>query len=185
MKFEERHIHKFHISHHLDMFLMIHVWYHAYNCELFSAWAPGLPKTTAGDTSSIAPLPPVFTQRCAERCLSHARQISCVSEKMIKVEPNHLFRDPWLSLSIYESTLIQVAAHASEVDATELSYYPKLNLRALANTRTIFVLADKTVRFPFFTSLARKLSTRQYLECCRALQDAGLGEPVVGEAENS
>jgi hypothetical protein len=145
MKFEERHMYTFRTSHHLDMFLMIHVWYHACGCELFGAWVPGWPKTTARDTSSIAPLPPVFTERCAERCLSHARQISRLLEKMIKVEPNHLFRDPWLSLSIWDSTLIQVAAYANEGEVTELSHYLKLNLRALANTRATFVLADKTV----------------------------------------
>jgi hypothetical protein len=72
---------------------------------------------------------------------------------MIKVEPNHLFRDPWLSLSIWDSTLIQVAAYANEVEVTELSHYLKLNLRALANTRATFVLADKTVSSLIVTSL--------------------------------
>jgi hypothetical protein len=153
MKFEERHMYTFRTSHHLDMFLMIHVWYHGCGCELFGAWVPGWPKTTARDTSSITPLPPVFTERCAERCLSHARQISRLLEKMIKVEPNHLFRDPWLSLSIWDSTLIQVAAYANEGEATELPHYLKLNLRALANTRATFVLADKTVSSLIVASL--------------------------------
>lgn len=147
MRFEERHMYTFRSTKHLDMFLMVHVWYNQCGCDLFGAWQQGYPTTILSDPSSIPP--PELLPRCADRCLYYARQISHLISKVLKVEPDHLFRDPWLSLCIWDSLNIQLAGLHSRDRSQMDEFVPllKINLRALANTRATLVLAEKVVSF--------------------------------------
>jgi hypothetical protein len=150
MSFEERHMYTFRTSRHLDMFLMVHVWYHQCGCDLFGNWIQGHAASIADDPNT-APAPPELLQKCADRCLYHAQQISRLLEKMLKMEPDHLFRDPWLCFSILDSTKIQLAAESSQPQLSseetrkDISKLLNFNIQALANTKDILTLANKVV----------------------------------------
>lgn len=140
----------FRTSRHLDMFLMVHIWYHQCGSDLFGNWiqdhAAGL-----ADDHNMPPATPEFLQKCADRCLYHAQQISRLLEKMLRVEPNHLFRDPWLSFCILDSTRIQLANESSQSQQIgsdsrkEISQLLKFNIQALVNTKDILPLASRVV----------------------------------------
>lgn len=145
--FVERHMYTFRVSRHLDIFLMIHAYYHQCCIILFGAFVPE-------DVGSkiqrfVTQISPEFIQTCSDRYVSHARDISFLIQKVLKVEPDHLFRDPWLSLCIWDSTCALLAStrwqenrNSYRDDVTELV---KLNLRALENSMPIIVLAKKVV----------------------------------------
>lgn len=168
MRFEERHMYTFRSTKHLDMFLMVHVWYNQCGCDLFGVWQKNYPTTMPNDPLSIPP--PEFLPSCEDKCLYYARQISHLTGKVLKVEPDHLFRDPWLSLCIFDSLKIQLAGLHSRDRSQMNEFLPllKTNMRALANTRATLVLADKV-----------------YEECCQALHNAGLSEMVTDQTNVS
>jgi hypothetical protein len=152
MTFEERHMYTFRTSRHLDMFLMVHVWYHQCGCDLFGSWIQDRGATSDDDPN--APALAEFFQKCRDRCLYHAQQISRLLEKVLRVEPDHLFRDPWLSFCILDSVTIQLANETIQQQPTsaescrEMSQLLKINIKALANTKETIILADKVVSCP-------------------------------------
>ena len=143
----------FRASCHLDIFLMTHVWYHQSSCELYGAWVPGhagLPIQAPHD----------FVQRCRERVFQHAKGITKLISKTLKMEPDHLFRDTWFGLCVLDSTRIQVAVlaeNAQDQDEAKEGIIDnlKLHLRALKNTKKIILLAEKIVRHQtYFVTLS-------------------------------
>ncbi|KAL7917185.1 hypothetical protein ACQKWADRAFT_307392 [Trichoderma austrokoningii] len=143
--FVERHMYTFRISRHLDIFLMIHAYYHQCCIILFGAFVPE--DVGSKLQRSVVQIPPEFIQTCSDQYVSHARDISFLIQKVLKVEPDHLFRDPWLGLCIWDSTSALLAStrwqenrNSYRNDITELV---KLNLRALENSMSIIVLAKK------------------------------------------
>ena len=148
--FEERNMFTFRASCHLDIFLMTHLWYHQSCCELFGAWMPG----HAGYLLALENTPDHFLQQCRERSLSHARHITQLVRKVLKVEPDHLFRDAWFGLCLLDSIRIQIAALVSvnEHDGDEIKEETINNLNlclsALNNTRRTIPLAEKIVSQP-------------------------------------
>jgi hypothetical protein len=152
MTFEERHMYTFRTSRHLDMFLMVHVWYHQCGCDLFGSWIQDRGATSDDDPNAAALAE--FFQKCRDRCLYHAQQISRLLEKVLRVEPDHLFRDPWLSFCILDSVTIQLANKTIQQQPTsaescrEMSQLLKINIKALANTKETIILADKVVSCP-------------------------------------
>lgn len=142
----------FRTSRHLDMFLMVHVWYHQCGCDLFGNWIQDRGAASADDPNGPALVE--FLQKCRDRSLYHAQQISRLLEKMLRVEPDHLFRDPWLSFCILDSVTIQLANETIQQQATnaesrkEASQLLKFNIKALANTKGTIILADKVVSCP-------------------------------------
>ncbi|KFY42669.1 hypothetical protein V495_04397 [Pseudogymnoascus sp. VKM F-4514 (FW-929)] len=171
MTFEERHMYTFRTSRHLDMFLMVHVWYHQCGCDLFGTWIQDRGAASADDPNG--PALAEFLQKCRDRHVYHAQQISRLLEKMLRVEPDHLFRDPWLSFCILDSVTIQLANEAIQQQPTsaesrkELCQLLKFNIKALANTKETIILADKV-----------------HEECCDLIQQAGLGEAVFGNTKD-
>ncbi|KAL7780934.1 hypothetical protein V8C43DRAFT_248182 [Trichoderma afarasin] len=147
--FVERHMYTFRVSRHLDIFLMIHAYYHQCCIILFGAFVP---EDVGSKIQRFVPqISPEFIQTCSDRYVSHARDISFLIQKVLKVEPDHLFRDPWLSLCIWDSTSALLAStrwqenrNSYRDDVTELV---KLNLRALENSMPIIVLAKKVHGF--------------------------------------
>lgn len=150
MTFEERHMYTFRTSRHLDMFLMVHVWYHQCGCDLFGNWIQDRGAASADDPNG--PALAEFLQKCRDRCLYHAQQISRLLEKMLRVEPDHLFRDPWLSFCILDSVTIQLSNETTQEQTTsaesrkEISQLLKFNIKALETTKETIILADKVVR---------------------------------------
>lgn len=145
--FVERHMYTFRVSRHLDIFLMIHAYYHQCCIILFGAFVPE--DVGSKLQRSVTQVPPEFIQTCSDRYVSHARDISFLIQKVLKVEPDHLFRDPWFGLCIWDSTSALLAStrwqenrSSYRDDVTELV---KLNLRALENSMPIIVLAKKVV----------------------------------------
>ncbi|KAI9739922.1 MAG: hypothetical protein M1818_004978 [Claussenomyces sp. TS43310] len=167
--FEGRHMYTFRTSRHLDIFLMIHAYYHQCGYELFGAWMLG--HSGSHPTTIYLPTAPEFSQLCAEKCLSHARDITFLIDKVLKLEPHHLFRDAWFALCILDSTRIQVAAlQQTPVDdgnRQEVAESLKVNLQALYNTKGTILLAE-----------------RAYQECCTVIRLAGLGE-LVGLSDHN
>lgn len=147
MTFEERHMYTFRTSRHLDIFLMVHVWYHQCGCDLFGNWIQDCGTVEDPNGPALAE----FLQKCRDRCLYHAQQISRLLEKMLKVEPDHLFRDPWLNFCILDSVTIQLANETAQQQPTrpesprEISNLLKANIKALANTKDTILLAEKVV----------------------------------------
>ncbi|OBT58160.1 hypothetical protein VE04_01126 [Pseudogymnoascus sp. 24MN13] len=172
MTFEERHMYTFRTSRHLDMFLMVHVWYHQCGCDLFGSWIQDRGATSDDDPN--APALAEFFQKCRDRCLYHAQQISHLLEKVLRVEPDHLFRDPWLGFCILDSVTIQLANETIQQQPTsaescrEMSQLLKINIKALANTKETIILADKV-----------------HQECCDLIQQAGLWELVCGNDDGN
>lgn len=147
----------FRVSRHLDMFLMIHAYYHQCGYELFGAWAPGHAGAFPIDIYLSAPLD--FLQKCRENCLKHAQHITILIEKVLNLEPNHIFRDSWFSLCILDSTRIQVAG-LQQYPTTNIQVVVdrlKINLQALKNTKETIVLAEKS-----------------FQECCLTIRNSGL-----------
>ncbi|CZR64015.1 uncharacterized protein PAC_13912 [Phialocephala subalpina] len=143
--FLERHMFTFRISRHLDIFLMIHAWYHQSRCLLFGAWMPGHPENIINSVNIQAPA--AFLQDCTDQCLSHARDITSLIQKVLKVESDHLFRDPWFGLCIWDSTIALLASlQQSGIDASYkdgIAELLKLNLKALVLSRSKIALAGK------------------------------------------
>ena len=145
--FEGRHLYTFRSSRHLDIFLMIHAWYHQAACALFGTWMRGV----AGDASVTARLeaPEGFLPKCEDRALLHARNITSLIQKVLKVEPDHVFRDAWFGLCVLDSTRIQLAKLQQQNDSNDLkeetAKFLQLNLRALTNTMKKIPLAEKIV----------------------------------------
>ncbi|KFY56799.1 hypothetical protein V496_06644 [Pseudogymnoascus sp. VKM F-4515 (FW-2607)] len=172
MTFEERHMYTFRTSRHLDMFLMVHVWYHQCGCDLFGSWIQDRGAASADDPNG--PALAEFLQKCRDRCLYHAQQISRLLEKTLRVEPDHLFRDPWLSFCILDSVTIQLANGITQEQPTsaesrkEISQLLRFNIKALENTKETIILADKVHR-----------------ECCNLIQQAGLLELVCGNCDGN
>jgi hypothetical protein len=146
--FIERHMYTFRVSRHLDIFLMIHAWYHECCCLLFGAWMPGHPENIIGNADIQASL--TFLQDSTDRCLSHARNITSLIQKILNVESSHLFRDPWFGFCIWDSTVTLLASvQRSDVEIQykeSIAELLKLNLKALALTRDKIALAGKIVR---------------------------------------
>ena len=143
--FEERNMYTFRASCHLDIFLMTHIWYHQCLCELFGAWLPG------HAASVLIKAPHDFVEGCREKALTHAKCITQLIRKILKMEPEHLFRDAWFGLCVLDSTRIQIAGLRSKTGQDqeakdELIDHLKLHLRALNTTRKTIVLAEKIVR---------------------------------------
>lgn len=149
MAFEERHMYTFRTSRHLDMFLMVHVWYHQCGCDLFGSWIQDRGAASSDDTNG--PALAEFLQKCRDRCLYHAQQISRLLEKVLRIEPDHLFRDPWLSFCILDSLAIQLENEttqqqpATTESSKEISQLLKFNMKALANTKETIILAERVV----------------------------------------
>lgn len=134
----------FRASCHLDLFLMTHIWYHQAACELFGAWVPG----HAGSLPIQGPID--FVRRCTERALAHAKGITQLISKILKMEPEHLFRDAWFGLCVLDSTRIQIAvlqtAHHQDGAEDGIIDGLKVHLRALNNTKKTILSAEKIVR---------------------------------------
>lgn len=126
---------------------MTHIWYHQAGCELFAAWMPGY----AGSLPLQVVIPDGFLQRCREKALEHARGTTQLIQKILKLEPDHLFRDAWFGLCVLDSTRVQIAGLESQngYDLNGINEvvadYLNLHLRALNNTKKILPLAEKIV----------------------------------------
>lgn len=148
--FEERNMFTFRASCHLDIFLMTHIWYHQSRCELFGAWMPG----HSGSLPFQATAPEDFVHRCKERALTHAKGITQLIHKILKMEPDHLFRDAWFGLCVLDSTRIQIAGlqienvHDQGEAKQGVIEGLQLHLRALNNTRKVIALSEKIVSQP-------------------------------------
>ncbi len=145
--FVERHMYTFRVSRHLDIFLMIHAWYHQSCNLLFGAWMHEHPESIIRSVTIQAPS--AFLQDCTDRCLSHARDITSLIQKILKVESNHLFRDPWFGLCIWDSTIALLSSvQKTSVDATykeNIAELLKLNSKALMLSKDKILLAGKIV----------------------------------------
>lgn len=151
--FIERHMFTFRVSRHLDIFLMIHAYYHQCYCLLFGAFVPE-------DVSSIvnqfaSPAPPEFLQDCANHSLSHAKDLTGLIQRVLKVESDHVFRDPWFGLCIWDSTCaLLIASQRQNVSVSyreDIAGLLKLNLKALENTKPKIALAEKIVCYPLLS----------------------------------
>lgn len=146
--FIERHMYTFRVSRHLDIFLMIHAYYHECYCLLFGAFVPENAHSIIGKFAT--PVPPAFIQDCADYSLSHAGDIASLIQRVLKVESEHVFRDPWFGLCIWDSTCALLTAtqrqHASITYREDIAEMLNLNLKALANTKSKILLAEKIVR---------------------------------------
>ncbi|KAH8797737.1 hypothetical protein F5884DRAFT_814652 [Xylogone sp. PMI_703] len=162
--FGERSIYAFRSGRQIDMFLMIHVWYHQSRCELYSIWKQFHMDSMDVDVHNN--VSSQFIEDCKMKCLIHANSISSAVEKVLSIEPDHLFRDAWLGFCILDSTRIQLS-HKDMVieqytfDERELVLRLKVNIRALSTTKSVFPLTEKI-----------------YQECLTSIQDAGLTEKV-------
>ena len=144
--FIERHMYTFRVSRHLDIFLMIHAYYHQCYSLLFGAFVPENAFSIIGKFAT--PAPPAFLQDCANQSLSHARDITALIQRVLKVESDHVFRDPWFGLCIWDSTcsLLTASQRQSEsIPRQEIAELLKVNLKALTNTKSKITLADKIV----------------------------------------
>ncbi len=94
-------------------------------------------------------VPAEFIQDCSDQCISHARDISYLIKKVLKVEPNHVFRDPWFGLCIWDSTSAMLTSsqwqESNAAYTEELTELIKLNLKAIRNTMPVMALAAKIV----------------------------------------
>lgn len=137
----------FRASSHLDIFLMIHVWYYQSGCELFGDWMNG-----DGDSLSLlVNAQDIFRQQCRDNALAHAKGFSHLVKKILKVEPDHLFRDAWFGICLLDSSRIQIAGLEGESGQSldemreEVVDNMKLHLQALVNTKRTISLAEKIV----------------------------------------
>jgi hypothetical protein len=146
--FVERYMYTFRVSRHLDIFLMIHAYYHQCCILLFDAFIPESANCVVARFAT--PVPPAFIQHCAEQCFSHSRSVALLIQKVFKVEPEHLFRDPWFGLCIWDSTCALLTEsrrqHGNIPLEEDIAEHLKLNLRAVTNTKLIMPLAEKIVR---------------------------------------
>ena len=181
----------FRASCHLDIFLMIHVWYHQSACELYGAWVPD----HAGSIPFQETPPGEFLQRCQEEALKHAQGITQLIQKILKMEPDHLFRDAWFGLCVLDSTRIQIAVlgrhYAQDRNEMEQGVLDnlKIHLQALRNTKESISLAAKIVSLSN-PILIWWLTFVKYEEVCASIRRAGLLEMVgldmyQGESEES
>lgn len=142
-----RQIYSFRSGRQLDMLLMIHVWYHQSFCDLYGQWMPGHPRETSNMTSRD--VPQEFVQKCTEITFLHASQIPSLLQRVLSVEPDHIFRDVWLGFCVLDSVRALIAGsklvfvHSHITD--ELISLLKINMVALEKVRHIFLLAEKIV----------------------------------------
>jgi hypothetical protein len=179
--FNERHMYMFRVSRHLDIFMMIHAYYHQCCILLFGIFLPDSLEPTLEQVAAQAP--PQFLQDCAEEFLLHAKDMSHLIKRVFNVEPEHLFRDPWFSVCIWDGTCALLAAISlqednaeSKADAADLL---KANLQALRNTMSKMPLAEQIVGSPG-PSLYCVITNQgfQYYHCCAAIRHYGLEEAV-------
>lgn len=142
--FVERSMFMFRVSRHLDIFLMIHAYYHQSYLLLFRAFADDAWRE---DASGMSPQPTrQFIDECTEKRNSHAIEISLLIQRLLKVEADHVFRDPWFGTCIWDSTSALVSSpQGDDARAAEIADYIRLNLRALKNTKEKIPLARKIV----------------------------------------
>ena len=156
--FVERSMFMFRVSRHLDIFLMIHAYYHQCGTLLFSIFNPDHMPSTGSQTMQQAP--PDFLQHCSDEAASHARETTILIQRILKVEPEHLFRDPWFELCIWDSTLALLASipsrRANATYETIAGESLRRNLHALRNTRGKIPLAKRVYKY-----------------CCAAIHDHG------------
>jgi hypothetical protein len=149
--FIERHMYTFRVSRHLDIFLMIHAYYHQCYCLLYGAFVPE--NTFCIINRFATPPPPAFLHDCTNQSFSHARDITALIQRVLKVESEHVFRDPWFGLCIWDSTcaLLTVGQRQSAAMSfrEDIAGLLKLNLKALTNTKPKILLAEKIVRHIF------------------------------------
>lgn len=156
--FVERSMFMFRVSRHLDIFLMIHAYYHQCGTMLFSIFNPDHMPARRSPTMQQAP--PDFLQHCSNEASSHARETTILIERLLKVEPEHVFRDPWFGLCIWDSTLALLASLQSRRDNT--AYAP---LVGECLRRNLIALRNTMGKIP--------LSKRIHKYCCAAIQDHG------------
>lgn len=108
---------------------------------------PKHPENIIGSVNVQAPA--AFLQDCMDQCLSHARDITSLIQKALKVESDHLFRDPWFGLCIWDSTISLLASvQQAGVDASykdSIAELLKLNLKALTLCKSKIPLTKKIV----------------------------------------
>lgn len=154
--FIERHMYTFRVSRHLDIFLMIHAYYHQCFCLLYGAFVPENAFCIIGKFAT--PAPPAFLHDCASQSFSHARDITALIQRVLKVESEHVFRDPWFGLCIWDSTCALLTASQRQDAGTpfreDIAGLLQLNLTALTNTRSKILLAEKIVCFSLHSHLA-------------------------------
>jgi hypothetical protein len=145
--FNERHMYMFRVSRHLDIFMMIHAYYHQCCILLFGIFLPDSLEPNLEQVAAQAP--PQFLQDCAEDFLLHAKEMSHLIQRVFNVEPEHLFRDPWFSVCIWDGTCALLSAipwqendAEGRSDAAELL---KANLQALQNSMSKMPLAEQIV----------------------------------------
>jgi hypothetical protein len=169
----------FRVSRHLDIFLMIHAYYHQCFCLLFGAFVPENVFSIIGKFAT--PAPPEFLQDCANQSLSHARDITALIQRVLKVETEHVFRDPWFGLCIWDSTCALLIASQRQRGSVpyreDIAGLLKLNLQALANTKSKIVLAEKIVRHKLYSYPATN-DVLQYENCCASIRRYGLDDLV-------
>ena len=144
--FVERYMYTFRVSRHLDIFLMIHAYYHQCCIALFGAFVPGKADSRLGGL--VAAIPPEFIQDCSDRYVAHARDICFLIKKVLKVDPEHLFRDPWFGPCIWDSTTALLASLQWQDNSfyrEETADLVKVNLQAIKNTMKIMHLAERIV----------------------------------------
>ena len=123
--FNERHMYMFRVSRHLDIFLMIHAYYHQSCILLFGIFLPDSLEPNLEPVAAQAPSE--FLQDCREEFLFHAREISHLIQRILNIEPEHLFRDPWFSLCIWDGTCALLASIPwQETDAETRSQAARL-----------------------------------------------------------
>jgi hypothetical protein len=98
-----------------------------------------------GDSLSLlVNAPDIFRQQCRDSALTHAKGFSHLVKKILKVEPDHLFRDAWFGICLLDSSRIQMAGLESESGQgpdevrEEAVDNMKLHLQALVNTKSLF-----------------------------------------------
>lgn len=146
--FEERSIYAFRSGRQVDMFLMIHVWYHQARCELHSIW--NQVQTDVMDVDTAGHISNQFVEQCRKECLIHANNITSSIEKVLTVESDHVFRDAWLGFCILDSTRIQLSSTDMMLgdhvfDEVQLIAQLRVNMRALSNTKEIFPMTERIV----------------------------------------
>lgn len=127
---------------------MIHAYYHQCYILLFGAFVPENVFSIVGRFATAAPL--AFLQDCATQSLSHAVDITALIQRVFKVESEHIFRDPWFGLCIWDSTCSLLTASQRQSDGIsqkDILESLMLNLKALANTKSKIKLAGKIVGF--------------------------------------
>lgn len=146
LAFETRTLYNFRSSKQLDMFLMIHMWFHHCNCQLSALWIRNHPR--ASENAFSASAPSQFVSSCTVKSVFHAKQMSRLVEAALQLDAEHEFSDSWLALCMRDSIHVEVAALQMQENASEnegLAEYIKTNMNVLTKMKQRFGLASKTV----------------------------------------